>query len=482
MKHSGLHPYVAVFLTAASLLAGSAAPAQAQWARAAQVARHTATGTRHQPDQAAPGSTASQRAARGLDRHLTPSAHRVNVVVPGQETGYNWDTNGGGWVGGWRTVYTYDTGARVTQEVQSDSATGMLQYRYQFTYNAQGLETMRLDQRYNSFTSAWENNYRSTKVYDAYGNETDYLLQRWMSGSWQTQYGYRTAYTYNTANDVTQETRREYDSATGLYQFDSRNSYAYMNSQISEVLQEEWDGTTWVNTDKIVDITWHNWPAFQPASYREQEWDGAIFVDSSRTAITYTPTSYVETQQKPTGAGGSWINSLRYSQASDMYGNFTGESQENWNVATGAWVFYRESRNLLTYGAPGTLLRDVEQRRDSSTSGQYQNSFRSNYASFQTIITGLAAENARLTQASLSPNPTTGRLTLTVPGLTAAAPGTVRDAVGRVVRTFTATPAGPAVADGGATVALDLGALPAGVYSVTLQTAAGAVTRRVVRE
>lgn len=92
-------------------------------------------------------------------------------------------------------------------------------------------------------------------------------------------------------------------------------------------------------------------------------------------------------------------------------------------------------------------------------------------------ISGTAAELPGLTVA-LYPNPTAdGRLTLSLHGPAAAQPValTLYDGTGRAVLTRT-LPAGQT------DHALDLRALPAGVYTAHLRTAAGPVVRRVVLE
>ncbi len=442
-------------------------PAAAQWARPTQ--RLTDGPSRHRQPEAA---TAADRAENGF--RILHSAQRPaspNVVVPGQRVTYSWSN--GAWQYPQRYAYIYDAAARVTQESYGDSASNVLSARYRNTYNAQGLLAQELYERYNTQTAAWESDSRYTYTYDAYGNETDYLSQRWQNGSWTTQSGYRTAYTYNAAGDVTQLTARRYNATTGLYQFDDRETYTYTNGQLSEEVDENWDGTGWENNRKTLDIVWANWPARQVASYRIQSWDGTAFVNESRGSITYGANGgSVETTEEPTGPGGAWQPADRYTNPVDSYGNDLGYQSETW-TAPNTWTITDASRYLLAYGAGGALLRSVEQRYDPAT-GQFPNTYRENYASFQTIVTGLAADAADAALATLSPNPTAGPLTLRLSDGTATGPGTVRDALGRVVLTF---------ATGSTSVILlDLHAQPAGIYSVTVPTRTGALTRRVVRE
>ena len=481
MKYA-LLPYPRLLLAGAFLLTLSAAPAQAQWARSARRARPAGPATfapaaaaRAARREASPATARAARFERGPAAHLAASARRVNVnvIVPGREIGYSWNTTGGGWQYPQRRDYTYDAGARVTQEVRSDSASGALYDRYLTTYNAQGLETAFVSQNYNS--GAWENSNRSTITYDSYGNETEYHYEQWQNNAWVTQDRTQTTYTYNAAGYITQATSRRYDPATGLFQFSDRRTFTFANGQWNELLFERWDGTAWVGEEKFVDIVWANWPAQEPASYRAQTWSGGTFVDDNRWTFTWGANgSVTEVREEPTGPGGDWQPANRYTSTNDTYGNEVSYRQEDWS-APNTWTILSEDRNLLTYGPGGELLREVGQELDVPT-GQFVNNYRVNYSNFQTIVTGLRADAALA--ARLYPNPTAGRLTLDVPGLAAPAPGAVRDALGRVVATFTASPQ----PGGAATVVLDLGALPAGIYAVTLQTPAGAINRRVVRE
>ena len=90
--------------------------------------------------------------------------------------------------------------------------------------------------------------------------------------------------------------------------------------------------------------------------------------------------------------------------------------------------------------------------------------------------TGIAAPEAT-TAFTLSPNPTSGEVTVVLPPLGEGAVLTVADATGREVRRQSIAPAAE-----GTRLRLDLKGLPAGAYFVTVVTPQGSHTEKLVVE
>lgn len=254
---------------------------------------------------------------------------------------------------------------------------------------------------------------------------------------------------------------------------EDREVFTVTNGQWSSILSQSWDNGAWQNEERLLDLVWYDWSKQQIASYREQEYNGTSFVDDERATITYTSNgSQVSTTQRYNGT--IWINDYRSTESNDNYGNYIGYTGEEW--VNNAWRLESGYRNLLFYNASNVVLRRVSQSYDNAAR-QWRNESRYNFSSFQSIT--LAARNAALeARSTLYPNPAAGLVTLEVADVkgTAEATGEVRNALGQLVQQFTARPQ-----QGQLRAQLDLSNLKAGIYTVRLQTSAGSLVKRVVR-
>ncbi|WP_167852144.1 T9SS type A sorting domain-containing protein [Hymenobacter elongatus] len=427
--------------------------------------------------QAVPAKEANPiaRYAQHTGKHTVSQALRginTTVVRPRRAVNYYWDGSTSSWKQYVNSLqeYTYDSGARVTQELYKDSATAVNSSRYLYTYDARGEETSYTSQSWDN--NAWRNESRYLSTYDARGNQTESLSQRWNGSTWTTDYGSKSAYTYNTAGVLTEEIRQELEN--GVYVNNSRQIYTVTNGQWSSLVSQEWDNGAWVTEDRILDIVWYDWAKLRPASFRTQEYDGNAFVDKDRYTITYAANGgSVEINQRYINS--AWVNYRRYTNLQDANGNELGYTEDTW--VNNAWRLEYGQKNILIYNSSNAVLRKVEQQFDEDIR-QYVNSYRSNYSNFQTITLAAARNAALEARATLYPNPAADLVTLVVadvPG-TEAATGEVRNALGQLVQQFTARPQA-----GQLSTQLDLSNLKSGVYTVRLQTSAGSLVKRVVR-
>ncbi|MCB2378919.1 T9SS type A sorting domain-containing protein [Hymenobacter sp. BT635] len=395
---------------------------------------------------------------------------KATVVRPGQSVNYFWDTNTSRWVVYRKQENTYDSGARVTQEVYRDSATSALDTRYLYTYDARGNQTSYTYQTWNN--NAWVNQYRSLMTYDARGNETEYLSQMWNGTAWGTDGGSQNVYTYNAAGVITESISKDWED--GVFVNEDREVYTLVNGQWSAVLLQSWENGAWVTEGRIMDIVWYDWAALKPASYKEQELIGTTFVDEERSTLSYASNgSRTTTVEAYTGS--AWVPDYRFADNYDNFGNYLGYTEEEWT--NNAWRLSYGFRSQLFYNASNVVLRKVDQDFDNA-SRQWRNNSRSNYSNFQNITLASARNAALEAQSELYPNPASSMVTLEVAGLakTEAASGEVRNALGQLVQSFTARPQG-----GKLSTQLDLSTLQSGIYTVRLQTGDGTVVKRVVR-
>ncbi|MBC7448666.1 MAG: T9SS type A sorting domain-containing protein [Hymenobacteraceae bacterium] len=392
---------------------------------------------------------------------------RVAVLLPQEAVQYRWVDSAWSWPSA--TTYTYDAAARRTSLTIRDSTSGIPSERYSYEYEAQQWPTMGMLERYTN--GAWVKIARRREVYDSHGYNTLNVRESWRDSVWVAQWGGRNDLTYNAAGDLAEQIGWALNIGATDYRKGGHRTWQYAGGQLTSLQSQLWDGNAWVNSLQRVDFTWTTDAPPRLLGYREQFWNGTAFVDSTRFTYQYGPGSLELIREKATGPGGSWLPSHRSSFTYDAYGNTTLSEYEVWNATTG-WQLRGGRRTAHTYRPSGEQVREVYQDFNRTTL-KYAYYQRINYHNFLSIVTGLPAAEAAGASMQLYPNPTTGPLTLEVPAAATAA--TVRDTFGRVVLMVRIEPqAGP--------LALDLSALPAGVYSVGLRTATGSVVRRVVRQ
>ena len=410
---------------------------------------------------------------------LRPAAGRAagrgtqqTVSRPGRAVQTSWNPSAQAWsTTATAETYAYDSRANVISETFADSATTQLINRSLYTYDAQSRNTEELSQRWQN--GAWVNTGRYVATYDTQGNPTQELDQQWLGGTWATRGGSQYVNTY-ASNVLTGQIELRWNN--GVFENNQRLLFTVASGQWTDVVQQRWELGAWENEARFAGNVWHNWPAQQPASLREQEWQG-VWEDVLRYTFTYAPNgTVVELEEEAVGPG-TWALSARSTDTFDSFGNELGFRFESRQGT--AWVLEFEDRNLLTYTTANDVRRRVSQRFSSNGgSTGFENQERVHYSNFLSITLGTAPA-ALAAQTQLYPNPTTGTATLVLAGL--KQPGGVRvdvfNTLGQLLLQRTARPGAGLVSE-----TLDLRGLPAGVYSVRLHTPEGTIVKRLVKE
>ncbi|WP_345114221.1 T9SS type A sorting domain-containing protein [Hymenobacter algoricola] len=392
---------------------------------------------------------------------LTPAARQTMLSRPGRAVYYTWDESTSAWVDPTVLTYAYDGRGALTEEVAADSATLVNQTRLQYTYDAQGRNTGELNQVWDG--STWQNQSRFLATYDAQGNTTEELQQNWRSGAWFTAFGSRYANTY-LGSVLSSRTETRWDN--GTFENWSREVYTISNGEWTTITAQEWALGAWQDYERLTDIVWQDWASRRLATLTDQTWVGT-WQDLSYITATHAPNgSSVYTIQVPT-RNGTRLNDSRQSELYDAQGSFLLYQEETWRNA--AWEVTDAYRELPTYAGADRVTRRITQSYDNQLAA-FVNQERFNYAGF-VIITGAASPVLAADRLQLYPNPTTGRVTVLLPGTTALT-GAVLNTLGQQVQQFTLAPGGQ----------LDVTTLPAGVYTVRLQTPQGQITRRLIRQ
>lgn len=451
-----------ISLTSALLITAASAFAQGQ--QAAHPPKFQFGHERHR------ASTQAGHAAS----HATRSINST-VVVPGRNVRHRWNDQANTWKDGTVNIYTYDAKGNAIQVVETDSATNVPLYKETLSYNGQNQVTEHVYQQWNG--TAYVNEDRELTTYDAQGYQTLYYFQEWKNNTWAIDFGYRNTNTYNTAGVLTAQVYEIFDVDSNTWEQSGRQTLAVnANNQWTSITLEEWKNGTYVNEERIRNITWHDWAKLQPSYLETQEWNPitAAWEEDYRYTITYQPNGSSVAIGEALTAPNTWVNAFRSTNTFDSFGNEILNQDDEWD--TNAWVTDYGYRYLLSYTATNQVRRAVEQQYNTTTS-RYENHSTDTYGNFLTLsnrkATGLEAT------ASLAPNPTLGSTTITVPGLREQGPlqAEVLNAVGQVVKTMVLRPQ-----QGSLKQEINLMSLPTGLYTIRLYTTEGTVAKRIMKQ
>ncbi|WP_375437070.1 T9SS type A sorting domain-containing protein [uncultured Hymenobacter sp.] len=417
--------------------------------------------------------SASKRASHDAGH----AARNVNstVVVPGRNVRHRWDDQTNTWNNGTVSVYTYDVKGNPTQIIETDSATSVPLHKEILSYNGQNQVTEHVYQQWNG--TAYVNDNREQVTYDAQGYETLYYYQVWENNAWTIDTGYRTTTTYNPAGVLISQVYENYNVDSNTWEQDGRQTFTVnASNQWTDIVNEAWRNGAYINEYRIRNITWYDWAKLQPSYLEEQEWNRptSTWGEDSRSTFTFQPNGSYILIAEDLVAPNTWVNAFRSTNTFDNFGNETLYQDEEW--VTNTWVTEYGYRYLFSYTATNQVRRAVEQDY-STTTNRYENYSVDTYGNFLTLsnrkATGLEAT------ASLAPNPTLSSTTITVSGLREH--GTVQaevlNTVGQVVTTMALRSQ-----QGTIKQEVNLGALPAGVYTIRLHTTEGTIAKRVVKQ
>lgn len=160
-------------------------------------------------------------------------------------TEYGYFPIGTSWTKSNKTTYTYNANNKVTQEVEStwDGTNQYINlYKTDYTYNTQGLLTQILEMDWNG--SQWENAYKQEIGYN--NNQLFSVEANYFDGSQWVVDG-RMGFTY-TGNNLTQILFEYFDGNSWF--LNDRITLVYnSNNQIKTTIEEEFDGSTWVENE-----------------------------------------------------------------------------------------------------------------------------------------------------------------------------------------------------------------------------------------
>ena len=410
---------------------------------------------------------------------LTVVPTGVQAIVLREQIIQNWENEA--WVNGTRITYDYEGDFEVealTEQWDGDSWENLS--RFLTSYSGDQVVSTVSE---NWDGSAWVPDFRTLYTYSG-DTFSEILYQSYVEGEWVDED--RTTVTMS--NGLITETITETWDGT-QWVFDERFTLGEEGDDVVATSQD-WNGSEWVNTDRTVytDITIPELYDFleqfatdseQMAGFSfllyfppslQQEWDGTQWVNVSRQVVERDSEDRPTTLVFENWEEGAWVGETRYVATYNAEGDI--ETLEWQNFDGEEWMPFIVETHF--YDNAGLLERIVSQF-DFGTGLQNSTQYLFEWTNTSTAVGGdELPESIRL--ATPYPNPFNPQATVEY-HLSTPEHATLRvfDATGRLVRTLVEgmQPAGDH------SVTFDATGLPSGVYMLRLQTPSHLVTRSV---
>lgn len=401
------------------------------------------------------------------------AARPINVVRrAGRISTYFWDPTGAQWGRGAIETYTFNSQGQTTNILSVDSASQTPIHRRTNSYNAANQYIGHLSQDW--VNGAWQNTYRGQYAYDAQGNFTLNALQEWSNNAWATIDGSsQYSYTYDGANRIIDEQLASWNTALNSFVPTSRYLYTYTGTgnNYSSYDYQTWTNGAWVNSSRFLNFSYA--APNRPIYYETQRWNGTTWQLYCRTTYSYPATGLGLSFVSEVQVGGTWQNQDRFTRRYDALDTYLGYTQESWD--NNAWVMYVGVRRFLSYNANNDLSRELLQHADFQL---FVNNSKYFYSNYQTITLGNKVK-AQVAEMQLSPNPASDNVTVALSGLPGSSEArvVVSNTLGQTVRHVTVRSQAGMVSQ-----TLHLVGLSAGIYSVSVHTPKGIVTKKLLHE
>jgi hypothetical protein len=342
-----------------------------------------------------------------------------------------------------------------------------------------------------------ENTERYRHKYDSYGNLTEFLIDEWEDDDWVQTYGSNNQFTYNTEGGITEVVVQYFDKGAWInshkliftydnskrrteevyhvwnesdWDIEDRALYIYTGTQAlpGTIVIQDWENNAYVNSDRYIDIVWHN--AEEVASFISQEWVNNAWenVFKSNTTFDDLGGSVTVTQE---WVNNTWVNDGRTSTTNDEHGNQVAFKSEDWS--NNAWAFTYESEYNLTYNEEGDLTERVRRYRYNHDE-IWRNEYKEVYSNFFRVTTSLSGVKAKMA-VNVYPNPISDALYIEA-NIAESTQLQLTDITGKVVFTRTLV-SGNADAQ-----RVNLSALPAGMYVLSLRNNKTSHTSKILKQ
>ena len=309
------------------------------------------------------------------------------LYKPGKSVNYFW--NQFDWMMTGTSRMTYTMSGKISSRIDS----GFSNMKTTYTYDSQERETEQLMQNFNPISQTWENFSRNITIYDNQGNTQEQRSENWSGTAWEISYGSRDLRTYNGQNLLTEHLQKEwnnnasdwvntnldtdfqYDGQSRLQNYTSKiwDSIQWVNDEKSlwnygldnkpnQVTIQSWNGNAFVDSTRIIDITWFNWSGgldnSAPQMYTMQKVINGNWVNYER----YNLTMGLNGSQSTTieiYVNNAWVFSQRFSSSFDEQQNMVIQLNESYDMGLSAWDTTFAYYNQHTYDAQGRILETI---------------------------------------------------------------------------------------------------------------------------
>jgi len=310
----------------------------------------------------------------------------------------------GAWFNLTKTINTYNADDRLVQAVTETWDGGNDKWekasRTTNTYDGDGNLTEVLVENWNS--SAWQKTSRTLNTYDSSGNITNTKQQQRIGSNWFTQL--ETINTYDSQGRPVETAVKQ----SGMNQ--SRTTNTYDNGRLVRERVETRNSTQWVNStqtlytdfnandlpETVTEQTWNSSTDMWDDDSRttiaytgnlisevtEETWDGSDWVNANRTDISYDSMDRVTVILSQTGAGNGWENESRIRYSYDdilpvelttfTVTNADGTARLNWTTASETNNAGFEVERQLEAGGAFSQIGFVEGHGTTSEPQQYR--------------------------------------------------------------------------------------------------------------
>ncbi len=365
------------------------------------------------------------------------------LYKPGKSVNYFWNQTD--WMMAGTSRMTYTMSGRISSRIDS----GFSNMKTTYTYDSQERETEQLNQSYNSASQTWDNTSRSVTVYDNQGNTQERRSENWSGTAWEINYGSRDLRTYNGQNLLTEHLQKEWNNTasdwvnTNLdtdFQYDGQSRLQNYTSKIWESIQwvndekslwnygmdnkpnqvtiQSWNGNAFVDSNRVIDITWFNWSGnldnSAPQQYTMQKLFNGNWANYQRYSVTMGLNGSESTSIE-IFVNNAWVFSERFSSSFDEQQNMVIQLDESYDMGLSVWDTTYAYYNQNTYDGQGRILETITYSWDN-TLNVFEKMMRSVFSE-HSVFTGNQLLYASSKDLEIVPNPANAGEFVQVSGL-----------------------------------------------------------------
>ncbi|MFT4684458.1 MAG: hypothetical protein ACJA2M_002326 [Polaribacter sp.] len=191
----------------------------------------------------------------------------------------------------------------------------------EYSYDDNGNVTVETYLSWDSTSSQWLPLDKSSYTYNA-DNKATVVLNEYL-GSDSEQF--RTNYTYNTNGDLILMLDEDWNGSAWVnsYKFD----LTYTNNRLSGGTSYDWNGTDWGFGDDAYKLTINYNANGTISSFNSYAWDETNWVSSDRTIFSYNGSNNLILQDGQTWNGTAWMSDYKSEYSYDTNGNLIEEKE-----------------------------------------------------------------------------------------------------------------------------------------------------------